>query len=274
MSKRNRTGKSIGQDIPSLIDTLLRVVDSSGGLSPFGDRPFALLWAHLRSLNDVCQQALYAMERLSVLVSEPPETPSYLREQYHLWGFLSRVKTGTDLVALILNVVFELGLPEGDCSLEKVRFSRALRRRANARHGAAAGELADTLDRARNDWIEPFYKVRNLVIHRNGLELVRAPHPQSHESHAFVAPAGLLATAGDRQVVERLLRQLGLVQVPLACTTVIEPVNLCELLWARLAALVNAVLVTSGRHIDHFVSEQSAGSEGNTWAADDGETGG
>jgi hypothetical protein len=213
------------------------------------------------------------MERLSVFVSEPSDSPSDLYAKYHLYGFLSRVKTATDLVALILNVVFELGPREGDCSLEKGRVCGDLRTRAkgNARHGVVAAELAVTLDRARDDWIKPFYCLRNLVIHRNALALVRAPHPKTHKYHAFVAPAGLLAAAGDRQVVEQLLTQLGLVQDPLTPTTAIEPVYLCEQLWARLATLVNSVLAQSGPQIDHFVSEQRAPPDEKPWAAGDSE---
>jgi hypothetical protein len=244
MSRPNRIAKSIGQDVPSLTEVLLRVVDSQAGVSPFGRQPLSVLCAHLSSLNEICEQALYAMDRLRIFSCKRPATPSDLHAKYHLYGFLSRVKTGTDIVALTLNAVFELGLQEEDCSLEKGSVCKALRQCAHhrQRHGVMADQLAATLDRARNDWIKPFYDFRNLVIHRNGVALVRAPHPESHEYYAFLAPAVLLAATDDRQVVEHLVIQLDLVEQSLVATTAIDPVHLCEQLWTRLAVLVNSVL--------------------------------
>jgi hypothetical protein len=231
MGERNRMRSSIGRDIPSLTDALLRVFGSNGGVSPFGDHPLSLLCAYLSSLNEICEQALYAMERLSVFVSEPPDRSSDLHAKYHLYGFLSRARS---------------------------RKPRSV----------VAHDLAATVDKARNEWIGPFYELRNMVIHRNALALVRAPYPHSTEYHAFLAPAGLLASATDRQVVEQFLRRLGLVEGPLASSTVIEPVDLCEQLWARLATLVDSVLARSGPQIDCFVSGQRAAGKGNTLAED------
>jgi hypothetical protein len=270
MGERNRMRSSIGRDIPSLTDALLRVVGSHGGVSPFGDHPLSLLCAYLSSLNEICEQALYAMERLSVFVAEPPDRPSDLHAKYHLYGFLSRVKTATDLVALIVNEVFELGLEEGVCSLEKGKVCQKLRQCALSRKPRAvvAHDLAATVDKARNEWIGPLYELRNMVIHRNALALVRAPYPQSSEYHAFLAPAGLLASATDRRAVEQFLRRLGLVEGPLASSTLIEPIDLCEQLWARLVMLVNSVLAQSGPQIDRFVSGQGAAGKGNTLGDD------
>jgi hypothetical protein len=260
MTQRDGIGGSIGQDIPSLNDTLIRVVDSQGSTCLFGPPPFPRLWAHLWSLNDVCQQAAFALERLTVSVSQGLESPFDLQAKYYLWGFLSRVKTATDLVALILNVVFDLGLAEEACSLEKGKVCGALRMCTgeNDPHSLSACQVAVTLDRARNDWVEPFYQLRNLVIHRNGLELLRAPHPETHEYHIFVAPARLSAAAEDRQVVEQILTRIGLVEGPLAPTTAIGPVYLCEQLWGRLATLVDSVLEQSRPQIDSFIAAHRA----------------
>lgn len=260
MGERDRIGKSIGRDIPSLTDTLLRVVGSYGGVSPLGDQPLSLLCAYLSSLNEICEQALHAIDQLSVSASVPPARPSDVHAKYHLYGFLSRVKTATDLVALILNEVFELSIPEKRCSLERGTVCQALRRCAHGceRGAVVASQLAATLDKARNQWIGPFYDFRNLVIHRNALALVRAPHPQTGQFHAFVAPAGILAAACDRQVLEQFFTQMGLVEKPLASSTLIGPVYLCEQLWTRLAMLVNSVLAQSRPQIDDFVFEKGA----------------
>jgi len=122
--------------------------------------------------------------------------------------------------------------------------------------------------------VASFYDLRNLVIHRNGLKLAGVWNRQTGDSHIYVHVSSLLQAAGDRKVVERIVTQLGLLEGELSSSSVVEPVNMCEKLWARLADLVDSVLHQSGQQIDHFVSEQGAAREGNTRAEDDGETGG
>lgn len=136
----NRVGKRLTQDMPRLSPILLRAVQSSKRVSPLGDQPFPRMWAHLWSLHDVSLQALYTLERLSVFVCRQSSTPADLYMKFYLYGFMSRLKTATDLVGLILNVLFELGLSEKVCSLEKGKVCAALRKCANPndRHAAVA----------------------------------------------------------------------------------------------------------------------------------------
>lgn len=256
-----RINKCLMADMPSLNATLLRVIPPSSGLPPFGESPYANFLRYLLALDDVCQQALYALERLPLFTSrEEWSNPWELYVKYYLCDLLSRVKTATDLVALILNVVFELGLPLEKCSLEKGKVAGGLTSFPNEDSGigAAAREVGATLDRARDDWIKAFYELRNLVIHRNGLMLRGARHPETGENYVFVAASGLLDVADDRRAVDRIVTRLDLLEDPLTMTSAVEPVNLCEQLWTRLAALVDSVLDQSKPQIERFIAEQRA----------------
>lgn len=257
----NRIKDCLMADMPSLNATLRRVIPPSSGLPPFGESPYANFLRYLLALDDVCQQALYALERLPLFTSrEEWSNPWELYVKYYLCDLLSRVKTATDLVALMLNVVFELGLPPEKCSLEKGKVAGGLTSfpDEDSGIGAAAREVGATLDRARDDWIKAFYELRNLVIHRNGLMLRGARHPETGENYVFVAASGLLDVADDRRAVDQIVTQLDLLEDPLTMTSAVEPVNLCEQLWTRLAALVDSVLDQSKPQIERFIAEQRA----------------
>lgn len=248
-------------DMPSLNATLLRVIPQNSGLPRFGESPYASFLRYLLALDDVCQQALYALERLPLFTSrEECSNPWELRVKYYLYDLLSRVKTATDLVALMLNELFELGLSPEECSLEKGKVAGGLTSFSDEDSGigAAAREVGATLDRARDDWIRAFYELRNLVIHRNGLDLGGARHPETGEYCSLVLAGGLLDVADDRRAVDQIVTRLDLLEDPLTRTSAVEPVNLCEQLWTRVAALVDSVLDQCELPIDRFVSAQQA----------------
>lgn len=255
-----RINKRLMAQIPSLNAARLRVMPPSSGLSPFGESPYADLWRHLGALDDVLQQALYALERMPLFTCREWSNPWELYVKYYLCDLLSRVKTATDLVALVLNVVFQLDLPPEECSLEKGKVAGRLTTfpDQDSGIGAAAREVGTTLDRARDDWIKPFYQFRNLVIHRNGLRLGGAQRPGTGENYIFVVAGGLLDVAADQAVVERIVTQLGLLDNALTSSSAIEPVNMCAKLFTRLATLVNTVLDQCELPIDHFVSAHQA----------------
>ena len=263
------------KDIPSLNAALWQVIPPSSGLPPFGESPYAQFLRYLQALDDVCQQTLYCLERLPLFVGQEWSSPWELYVKYYLCDFLSRVKTSLDLIALALNVLFDLDLDPGDCSLERGKVCGQLRRYAGADDALRdlRGQLASRLDRARNAWIKPFYDLRNLAIHRNGVRLGGGRRPETGENYIFLVAGGLLDVADEREVIERVVNQLGLLDDPLTSSSAIEPLNMCQQLWVRLADLVDSVLDQSGQQIDRFVSEQRSAREGDERAADDGETG-
>lgn len=247
-------------DMPSLNATLLPVIPPSSGLPRFGESPYANFFRYLLALYDVCQQALYALERPPLFTSREWSSPWELYVKCYLCDFLSRVNTATDLLALMLNVLFELHVPLKQCSLEKGDVAGGLTSfpAQDSDISAVARNVGATLDRARSDWIGPFYELRNLVIHRNGLELGGGRHPDTGENYVFVLAKGLVHVAHDRKIVDQIVKRLDLLEDPLTMSSAIDPLNLCEQLWMRLATLVNSALDQSKPQIDRFISQQRA----------------
>jgi len=115
-----RINARVSRDIPSLRTIPWEAILQSGGVPQFGESRSAQLLRYLLALDDVCQQALYAMEQLPLFTCRGEySSPWELYAKYYIYDVLSRVKTATDLLALLLNVVFGLGLPTKECSLER-----------------------------------------------------------------------------------------------------------------------------------------------------------
>ncbi len=45
--------------------------------------------------------------------------------EHYLWDFFARIKTAADILSLMVNHLFELGLNRIDCSLEKKELVKA-----------------------------------------------------------------------------------------------------------------------------------------------------
>jgi hypothetical protein len=264
------------RDMPSLNEALSRAIAPGSGLSSFGESPYAQFVRYLQALDDVCQQAVYAMERLPLLIHKEWSNPWELLVKHYLYDSVSRVKTSLDLMALALNVLFDLRLDPRDCSLEKGKICGQLRTRGSVDdpHRDLREQLAVSLDQARTDWIVAFYHLRNLAIHRNGLTLAGARDQQTGKSYIFLVAGGLLDVADEREVVERVVKQLGLLDDPLTLSSAIEPLNMCQQLWVRLADLVNSVLDQSMPQIGGLVSNEHARSKETPLAGNDAEPAG
>lgn len=69
---------------------------------------------------------------------------------------------------------------------------------------------------------------------------------------------GLIDAATDRQVVHRVVTQLGLLEDPWTSGSAIDRVSMCEQLSTLLATLIDSVLKQSQPRIDDFISQQQA----------------
>src|SRR5688572_23156130 len=74
-------------------------------------QPIARLCQYLDSLQATCLQASYSMERIYLFCSADEDAPTFTNFGFHvehyLYDFLTRVKTTTDLLALIIKHIFE-----------------------------------------------------------------------------------------------------------------------------------------------------------------------
>jgi len=138
--------------------------------SPLMDHPIIQLRAYVHSAHNSCWQVLYSVERLEALsawisssLSSGGSSINFF-VSYYFSGFISNVKTATDILALMINHIFELGIEHERCALDKgVVANRLLSRWSSNRSSSQhIGQLSRGLEQARNDWIRDFYRLRIL----------------------------------------------------------------------------------------------------------------
>lgn len=139
-------------------------------ISPIVPNFLKNLPGYLISFQYACQQALYAICCLKEYSDHENSNITEFFVAYYLDDFIIRVKTATDLLALIINQQYGLLLNDKKCSLENGEFCGNLRKsKINSR---VVQSLATEIDRIRNGWLETFDKLRDLVIHQAGLTFV------------------------------------------------------------------------------------------------------
>jgi hypothetical protein len=90
---------------------------------------------------------------------------------YYFSNFLIRVKLSTDLLALTLNLIYDLQLQPESCDLESGRFKGLLgelRPKKNSKSWKRIKELINVLENSRQ-WIVPLKDLRNDSVHRGKL---------------------------------------------------------------------------------------------------------
>ena len=247
-----RIGHHFYTDIPSFGGIWNTVVEACGLRADH--HPVARLVKYLRSFIDTGQQALYSMGRLQLFSTQEASNTFEFYVAHYLYDFLARVKTATDLLALMINHIFELGLSEKVCSLEKGAFSNALRNKDPS--DQQMKKLGSKLDKARNDWLSAFYELRNLIIHRAGLRFIAMGVSDAGQSRIHIATGDLLRIADERKLLEELLTRIGAGSVSPYGT--IDPLRLCEELWMELTGLVEDVINKCQPQIVAFVSSKTS----------------
>lgn len=243
-----RIGHRFYTDIPSFGRIWNAVVEACGPSADY--HPVARLVKYLKSFAETGQQALYSMERLQLFSTKEASNVFEFYVAHYLYDFLTRIKTATDLLALMINYIFDLGIHEKECSLEKGALSSALRNKVPCTQEMK--KLGWRLDEARNDWLLAFYELRNLIIHRAGLRFIAMGVSDAGQSRIHVATGGLLRIADERKLLEKLLSQVGAGSVSAYGT--IEPLRLCEELWVELAGLAKDVINECQHQIMVFIS--------------------
>ena len=119
-----RIGQRLHRDMPSFNKVQNNIIQVS--MRHHADHPVARLFKYIDFLDVTSQQALYSLERLRRFSITEASNVSEFYVSHYLYDFLARVKTVTDLLALIINYVFKMGLPEKDCSLEKGKLCNML----------------------------------------------------------------------------------------------------------------------------------------------------
>lgn len=260
-----QVGQRFFEDVPSFKGVWNDVVESRGPRHS-EDHPLVQLANYVQSLMDTCQQALYSTERLNVFCNQESSNTFAFYARHYAYDFLARVTTATDLLALMINHVFELGLPDKACRLDKGDVSAELRK---IDLSDQYEELAKTLDRGTN-WVSPYYGFRNVVIHQARIgggdvlvgDIGTCPSrihiwpPIRSGSSISIDPmrpfASLKPLADQGEPFSKFLWQIRSKSVSQYLS--VDPVILCKEIWKLLSALLEEVIDESEPQIAKFIS--------------------
>lgn len=237
------------------------------------DQQISKLFRFVDSMRTLCQQALYSKGQLAAFEAQAarlpsPGSPQFFRSlrlsplfiffiAHYLYDFMARIKTIADLLALMVKHVYKLALADEQCCLEKGKLAQELRD-AYDESGCKdqhLRKLGAKLDRERNEWFQDFYEVRNLIIHREGLQsIVMVALPDSGPRPIHIQSDKLLRIA-DEDEREHLRDFFAKIDGKIITQyQTVDPVVLCEVLWHRLVGLIGAVFQECRGEIDGFIS--------------------
>ena len=235
------------------------------------DQRISKLFRFVDSMQMLCQQARYSKEQLAAFEAQAARLPSSQPVQYmlslypyqffvanYLYDFMARIKTAVDLLCLTVNHIYDLGLERKVCRLESGGKLASALTSADDESGCKdrrLRKLGAKLDRERNEWFQDFYEVRNLIIHREGLQpilMVALPDPGPRPIHIRSDKLLRIADEDEREHLRDFFAKID-GQIITQYQTV-DPVMLCEVLWNRLATLIRAVFQECGGEIAGFIS--------------------
>ncbi len=257
-----QVGQQFANDVPDFIAAWNCVVGNSQPWQVHPNtNPVARLMGYMRSLMEVSQQALYSTDMIKKFNDKDRSNITNWYVSFYFYNFIVRVKTATDLLALIIRHIFCIDntkLKDEQCSLHKNNIIGILR---NDNPTLQQKNLAKILENARKDWIKDFYPLRNLVIHQPGLLFIHAydteikwtqgsqitvPFPykeisslKSVDRSYPLSALEPLADAGEPLSV--FLRTIKSMSIHPDFIIIVDPTILCDEIWALLSQVINKV---------------------------------
>jgi hypothetical protein len=159
------------------------VIESAFPLSPWSLHPLNQLQKYIHSFRETCTQLILSLNNLENYSSKESSNDSEFYVRNYFYDFVSRLKTATDLIALIINQVYCLEVENKKCSLEAGPLTGRLKELRSSELSAI--ELAILIDKARQSWLKIFDELRDLVVHRQGIEFMGAGD-HKHPIHIFM----------------------------------------------------------------------------------------
>lgn len=275
LAQWQRIGGRFFSDNPSFAKIWNYVIESQEPQYVYRHHPISQLIQYLQSLTDTCQQALYSTERISLFCEKENSNVFSFYVAHYVYDFFARVKTATDLLALMIKHIFwitDAELKDKECALEQGKVSRALR--SSDPNDQLREALARKLDKARK-WVKPLYELRNVIIHQPGLEFPPLGADNSRWRHGiYVAIPFPYASSMSSITLDRLhpldslkpladqgepfsvfLRAIDSKAVNSVHGLFVEPVTLCEEIWALLSALIEDIIKECQPQIVTFVAK-------------------
>jgi hypothetical protein len=162
-------------------------------------------------------------------------------------------------------------LPDEHCSLHTLKISGIL---SSQDPTPLKKNLAATLKENKEEWIEKFYPLRNLVIHQPGLLFTGPPYSTVRPagSHIFIPfpyknvnasitfdgqyPLDALKPLADAgEPLSAFLRQIRSTSINPSINLMVEPLILCEEIWVKLSQLIDKVIIQCHPQILTFMAD-------------------
>jgi hypothetical protein len=160
--------RRVFSDISSFHDIWNPAIESMLGISPFDPNRSNYLGVYVKSLNSTFEQGLYALSCLEGYSKSEPSNITVFFVSHYFIDFMIRVKTGTDLIALIIRNIYDLNIEDKQCSLENGALVSRLR--YLDRSNDTVDRLSREIDRIRTKWLNGFDILRDIAIHQAGFE--------------------------------------------------------------------------------------------------------
>lgn len=230
-------------EIPSFSDIWNPTIQAGLRIGPFDSCPLGNLVGYIQALRATCEQGLYAIQCLKGFSTHEASNITEFYVAYFLNDFIIRVKTGTDLLALMIKSIYGLGIDDKKCSLESGSFASHLRSTASSCQTAES--LAREIDRVRTEWLGSFDTLRDLAVHRAGFKFmmvggteypvhIELPLPEAARSqpipYDLSDPLRALKPYIPDEPLSQFLTQIGSRSVSKYLITM-NPILFCEEVW-------------------------------------------
>jgi hypothetical protein len=245
--------QKVFNDIPSFFDLWNPNIESSMKDNPLSVDYLDTLNRYLEELNAICAQMIFTVECIKNLPTQQWMDTARFYVGYHFYNFIVRVKTGTDLLALLINKLYRLNIKNNQCSLARGPLIHKLRTSFFASKNK--DDLANEIDRARHGWLVTFDDLRDAVIHRSGVSFVgmpnpdylmhiQIPHPIKKFTHSVPVSQNQPMGAGkELENNNPLYEYLKISKTASASSSFsCNPVILCEEIWEAFTKTTNNIL--------------------------------
>ncbi|HOG58908.1 MAG TPA: Cthe_2314 family HEPN domain-containing protein [Anaerolineaceae bacterium] len=158
-------------DIPALNDLFSLLFERSFGVALTDSR--RIEFDLINSAKQTAVQMLMARNYLNIFTVEKPSTYIEQYVNFFVYDFISRLNTGLDTIALLINEIMRMKLHQAECSFKNNKYLKSLARRSKDSDQEIS--FHSIVDKNRQDWYLHFFEIRNLVIHRAGFSYLQNP---------------------------------------------------------------------------------------------------
>jgi hypothetical protein len=241
-------------EIPSFNKIWNPAIESSMKISPFDPVQGRFLGGYIESLFLTCKEGLYAIQCLNEFSTHELSNITEFYVRYFLNDFFIRVKTGTDLLSLIIKHVYKLNIDDKKCSLENGTFINRLR--STYLGSQKIESLAKEIDRGCNLWLKNFDTLRDIAIHQGSFKFVIGNLDSDYPVHLILPiPKELCDTSFPKDTKNPLMPSELFNKIPLCLFlskiksksfsnyfSSINPLSLCKEIWNMWINLTENIL--------------------------------